>query len=77
MKDAGAKKIYAACTHALLSGDAVEKIGKSAISRIFVTDTVPIPPEKHFEKLEILTSAELFGEAIRRIHNEESISSLF
>ncbi|MBN2414978.1 ribose-phosphate pyrophosphokinase [bacterium] len=75
--DAGANKIFAACTHPILSKDAVQRIQDSKISRIFVTDTIQVPQEKRFKKLEIISSAPLFGEAIRRIHNEESISSLF
>ena len=77
LHEAGARKIFAACTHALLSKDAVKKIEESKISRIFVTDTIQVPQEKQFKKLEIITSAPIFAEAIRRIHNEESISSLF
>jgi ribose-phosphate pyrophosphokinase len=73
----GAKNIIAACTHALLSGPAVERIKMSKISRLLVTDTVQLCEKKMNNKVEILHSAELFGESIRRIHNEESISSLF
>lgn len=73
----GAGEIYAACTHPILSGNAVERINSSLISHLTVTDSVPIPPEKKSEKITVLSVAEIFGEAIRRIHNEESISSLF
>ncbi len=73
----GAGEIYASCTHAILSGNAVEKLKKSVLKEIVVTDTIPIPPEKRIDKITVLPVAPLFGEAILRIHNEESISSLF
>lgn len=73
----GAKEIYASCTHAILSGNAVEKLQKSVLKEIVVTDTIPIPREKRMPKLTVLPVAPLLGEAIMRIHNEASISSLF
>jgi ribose-phosphate pyrophosphokinase len=73
----GAKDIYASCTHAILSGNAVEKLKKSVLKEVIVTDTIPIPPEKRIGKITILPVAPLLGEAIIRIHNEESITSLF
>jgi len=73
----GAREIIASCTHPILSGNAVEKINQSAIKRMLVSDTILVPEEKRIDKIEVLTSAPLFGEAIKRIHNEESISSLF
>lgn len=73
----GAKDIYASCTHAILSGNAVQKLEKTALKEIVVTDTIPIPPEKRIKKITVLTVAPLLGEAIERIHNEASISSLF
>jgi len=75
--EAGVKKIYASCTHPLLSGDAVSRIKNSKISKMLVTNTLKVPVKKQFSKLEIVSSASLFGEAIRRIHNEESLTSLF
>ncbi|MBN1780422.1 ribose-phosphate pyrophosphokinase [bacterium] len=77
LQEEGAHKILAACTHAVLSGNAVERIQKSAITKLFVSDTVFLPEEKKIEKIHVVTTAPLFGEAIRRIHNEQSISSLF
>lgn len=77
LKRSGAKTIIAACTHPLLSGKAVSLIEKSPIFKLVVLDTLKIPPEKNNKKIEILSSASLFGEAIQRIHHEESISSLF
>jgi ribose-phosphate pyrophosphokinase len=77
LKRSHAKNILAVCTHAILSGGAVGLINESPISKLVVTDTVRIPEAKIIGKIEVLSSANLFGEAIRRIHCEESISSLF
>ncbi len=74
----GAKKVFAAATHPVLSGPAVERLNKSKISRIFVTDTIPIGDKaKRCSKIEVLSVAPLLAEAIRRIHEESSVSSLF
>ncbi len=73
----GAKEVYACCTHGILSGNAVEKLQNSPLKEIVITDTIPLPPEKKVSKIKILPVAPLLGEAIMRIHNEESISSLF
>lgn len=77
LKEMGALEIYASCTHAILSGPAVERLRKAPITEMTVTDTVAIPREKSLPKMKVLSVAELFGRAIMRIHNEESISSLF
>jgi len=77
LKDSGAHHILAACTHPILSGDAVAKLKASSFLKVFVTDTIPVSAEKKIDKIEVLSSAHLFSEAIKRIHNEESISSLF
>ncbi len=73
----GAKDIYASCTHAILSGNAVEKLQNSVLKEVVVTDTIPLPAEKRTGKIKVLPVAPLLGEAILRIHNEKSISSLF
>jgi ribose-phosphate pyrophosphokinase len=73
----GASSVYAACTHGVLSGPAVERIINAPIERLLVSDSIKIPEEKHFDKLDTVSVAPVFGEAIRRIHNEESISVLF
>ncbi len=77
MKKNGAKQIHAACTHALLSGDAGLRIEASPINEMVVTDTIPIPEEKMIDKIKILSVAPIFSQAIERIHKEESISILF
>jgi ribose-phosphate pyrophosphokinase len=77
LREMGALEIYASCTHPILSGPAVGLLKEAPITEMTVTDSVPIPPEKRLEKMKILSVAGLFGRAIMRIHNEESISSLF
>lgn len=73
----GAREVYAACTHAVFSGPAVERLSNSDIREVVVTDSVPIPPEKRWDRLVVLSLAPLLAEAIRRTHTGESISALF
>ncbi len=77
IRDKGGKEIFAACTHPVLSGNAIEKIRQSVIKKLFVTDTIFLSKEKQDDKIEVLSLANLLGEATRRIYNKESISSLF
>jgi len=73
----GAKSVIAVGTHALLSGDAVARLDKSVIDRIILTDTVKIPEEKLLQKMKVVSVAKIFGEAIKRVHEGESVSALF
>ena len=77
LRKAGAQKIYAAVTHPVLSGPAVERIAKSAFEELVVTDTIPLAKEKQHAKIKVLSVAPVLAEAIRRIHLEESVSLLF
>ena len=78
LKEKGAVKVYATITHPVLSGPAVERITNSAIDTLFVTDTIPLSKAgSECNKIRVLTVSELLGKAIRRIHNSDSISSLF
>jgi len=78
LKDKGAKRVVAACTHAVLSDNAVEKLNNSVIEELIVTNTMPLDSKKEqCRKLNVLSIAPLIGEAIKRIHEESSISSLF
>jgi ribose-phosphate pyrophosphokinase len=73
----GAKEIYACCTHAVLSGRSIELIEKSPIKKLIISDTINTE-NKHFsDKFEILSMDKIFGEAMKRIHLGESVSSLF
>ncbi|HUS46664.1 MAG TPA: ribose-phosphate pyrophosphokinase [Phycisphaerae bacterium] len=78
-KQGGAKKIYVGATHGVLCGPAVDRLRNAPIDEVVVTDTVPVGQEKidRVGRLKVLSVAELVGEAIHRIHNDESISSLF
>ena len=74
----GATAVHACVTHPVLSGPAVERLGKSALKSLIVTDTIPLSPEAaRCQKIECLPSCRLFSAAIRNIHNEDSISGLF
>jgi ribose-phosphate pyrophosphokinase len=74
----GARRILACGVHAVLSGPALERIKASPIEEVVVTNSVPLPPEKrNAARITVLTVAPLLGEAIRRIHDEESVSTLF
>ena len=76
-KENGANTVTAVATHALLSGPAIERIKKSAIGKIIVTDTLSIPDEKKLDNMEIVTVANVFGEAIKRVFEGKSVSALF
>lgn len=73
--DKGAKSVRAICTHAVLSGKAYENVNNSALEELVVTDTIPL--KKDSDKIKVLTASHLFAKAIRKIHDQESISSLF
>lgn len=73
----GAKEVYACCTHPVLSGPAIERIQNSKIKELVVTNTIVIPDEKKMNKIVELSVAPLIGEAIIRVHEEQSISALF
>jgi len=77
LKDLGANDIYVCATHALLSGPAVKRLSEAPIKEVTVTDTVWIPEEKRFPQLTVLSVGELLSKAIRYIHSEQSVSSLF
>jgi len=77
LKGQGARNIYGAVTHPLLSGEAIERIENSEITKLFVTDTLDIGSKHHSDKIKVISAADLFAEAIRRTFNNESISSLF
>ncbi len=76
--DKGAKRVWAGCTHAVLSGPALERLQSSCLTEVVVTNTIPLNgKEQVCPKLQVLSVAPLLGEAIARIHAEESVSSLF
>ncbi|MDP3787306.1 MAG: ribose-phosphate pyrophosphokinase [Candidatus Omnitrophota bacterium] len=77
LKNAGAKKVFAAATHPVLSGPAIERIEHSELEELIVTDTIPIPKEKRTSRIKVVSVAPLLAKAIDRIHNEASVSTLF
>jgi len=77
LKDMGAKDIYVACTHPVLSGPAFERIRDSVIKELVVTNTIPLPAGKPVDKIKVLSVAPLFAEAIKRIYEGLSLSKLF
>jgi len=78
IKDKGATEVIACCTHAVFSGNAVQRITDSVLNEIIVSDSIPLRPEAQAcPKIKVVSFAPLIGEAIKRIHDEESISILF
>jgi ribose-phosphate pyrophosphokinase len=75
--DRGAKDVYACCTHAVLSGPAIERLENSVIREVVVTNTIPLSKEKMIPRIKVLSVAPLLGEAIVRIHEDLSVSKLF
>ncbi|WP_461613876.1 ribose-phosphate diphosphokinase [Clostridium sp. Marseille-QA1073] len=73
----GAKEVYACCSHAVLSGPAIERIQASAIKELVMLDTIQLKEEKQIEKIKILSVAPIFAEAIKRIYEDISVSKLF
>ena len=75
MKEKGANSVRAICTHAILSGEAYERIEKSSLTELLVTDTIPL--KKKSDKIRVISVADLFAKVIYKVHNYESISSYF
>ncbi len=77
LKTRNVTDVFVACTHPVFSGDAVEKFRAAGFGEVVVTDTVPLPAEKRWPELTVLSIASLIGEAISRIHTGSSIGELF
>jgi ribose-phosphate pyrophosphokinase len=77
MHQHGARQIYLAATHGLLVGGAIERLQQAPIDGLVLTDTIPLTPEKEIPRVTVLTVATMLGEAIKRIHRNESVSRLF
>ena len=73
----GANSVTAIATHAILSGPAIDRIKESKISKLIVTDTISIPENKKLDNMQIVTVAEVFAEAIKRVYEGKSVSALF
>ena len=77
LKRLGARDIYCCATHALLSGPAIDRLRASPVSEVVVTNTISIPPERRFDRLKVLSIAQLLSKAIGYTHSDQSVSSLF
>ena len=75
--DNGATEVVAGCSHAVLSGPAIERLKASPIKKIVVLDTIELPAEKHLDNLEIVSVADLFAEAIERVYTDLPVSKLY
>jgi len=74
----GARRVWSACTHPVLSGQALDRLNTSRLQEVVVTNTIPLNgKDRRCAKLKVLSVASLLAEAIKRIHEEESVSSLF
>ena len=73
----GTKEIYAACTHGILCGPAIERIEKSPIKELVVTNTIPLEEEKRIDKIKVVSIAPLFAEAIKRLNEAQPLGDLF
>jgi ribose-phosphate pyrophosphokinase len=78
LKRHGAERVLAYCTHAVLSGKAIERISNSELDELVVTDTIPLREDaENCKRIRVLTVASLLAETVRRISNDDSVSSLF
>jgi len=77
LKERGATQVFAAATHAILSGSAVERLAAAPLEEFIVTDTIHVPESRRFDGLKILSVAELFAKAIECVHENKSVSELF
>lgn len=77
LRDNGAKQVYACATHAVFSPPAVERLSSGLFEEVIVTNTIALPEDRYFDQLTVLSVANMLGEAISRIHEESSVSSMF
>ena len=77
VREAGARQVFVAASHGIFCGNAIDKIMKSPISTVVVTDSIPLLRENLCEKIKVLSIAPLLAEAIKRIHQNQSISAMF
>jgi ribose-phosphate pyrophosphokinase len=77
LKEHGATEVWAMATHGVLADPAIDRLKNSDISRVVITDTVPIPDDKQLDKLEVLSVAKIIADAIDAIFEDKSVSELF
>ena len=73
----GASKVYAACTHGVFSGPAIDRLKNSVLEKVVVTNTLPLPPEKQIDKIEVLSAAGVIADAIDAVFEDTSVSEIF
>jgi ribose-phosphate pyrophosphokinase len=73
----GARQVYACATHAVFSNPAAERLSSGVFEEVIVTNTIPVPPEKQFDQLQVVSVANILGETIWRVHEDSSVSSMF
>jgi len=73
----GASAVYAACTHGVFSGPAIDRLKNSVLEKIVITDTLPLPPEKQIDKIEVLSAAGILADAIDAVFEDTSVSEIF
>jgi ribose-phosphate pyrophosphokinase len=73
----GATEVWAMCTHAVLSDPAVDRLKNSAISRVVITDTLPLPAEKQIDKIEVVSIAQVVADCISAVFTDRSVSQIF
>ena len=76
LKEFGAESVYAACTHGVLSGPAIERIENSQIKELVITNTIPLTDEKKIDKIKVVSIAPLFAETIRRLNEKRPLGEL-
>jgi ribose-phosphate pyrophosphokinase len=77
LMERGAAEIYAAATHGVLSGPAIDRIKNSVITKVVVTNTLPLPPEKQIDKIEVLSIAKVLAETIDAVFEDNSVGEIF
>jgi ribose-phosphate pyrophosphokinase len=77
LRQEGARQVYACATHAVFSEPAISRLSSGMFEEVIVTNTIPVPESERFEQLTVLSVANLIGEAIWRIHEDSSVSSMF
>ena len=77
LKSRGATEVWAMATHGVLSGPAIDRLKNSAIERVVLTNTLPLPPEKQIDQIEVLSIAPLIAEALSAVFDDTSVSEIF
>jgi len=77
LREQGARQVYACATHAVFSPPATERLSSGLFEEVIVTNSIPVPEDRRFEQLTVLSVANIIGETIWRIHEDSSVSSMF